>query len=67
MELASQDAKHFHAGQGLALQENGDVLAVHFDADGLVDGDGVGLVRSLLEHGGEAEKLAVAWLVTTTS
>ena len=55
--------KHFHARQGLALQENGDVLTVHFDTDGLVDGNGVGLVRSLLEHGGEAEELAVSGLI----
>ncbi len=63
VELASQHPKHFHAGQGLALQENGDVLTVHFDADGLVDGNGVGLVRSLLQHGGEAEELAMRGLV----
>ena len=60
VELTSEDGEHVHAGEGFALEEDGDVVAVDLDAGGLVDGHGAGLMGGLLEHGGEAEELAVA-------
>ena len=47
----------------LALQKNGDVVAVHFEADTLFQRDGVGLMWGLVEHGSEAKKLALRRLV----
>src|SRR5256885_13901028 len=38
-------------------------LAIDFKAFGFFEGDGVGLMRSLLEHGGKAEKFAVGRFV----
>ena len=47
-----------------ALQQNGDIVAVHFEAHtSLADGDGVGLMRRLLEHGSEAKELAFRRLI----
>ena len=46
-----------------ALQQSGNIVAVHFQANSLFSRNGVGLMRSLLEHGGEAEKLALRRLV----
>ena len=38
-------------------------MAIDFKAFGFFEGDGVGLMRSLLEHGGKAEKFAVGRFV----
>ena len=56
--LLAQHGQHVHAGVRLAFQQHHDVVAVHLDADGLLGGHGVGLVRRLVQHGSEAEKLA---------
>jgi hypothetical protein len=43
---------------GLAFDQYVDIVAIHFDALGFFEGDGVGLMRGLLQHGREAEELA---------
>ncbi len=63
VKLAAEDGEHVHAGVGFALDEHTDVAAIDLDADRVFQRGRVGLVRSLLEHGCEAEKLAVRWLV----
>jgi alditol oxidase len=63
VELAGDDGEHVEAGEGLGLDEDGDVVAVDFEADGFFIGGGCGFVGSLLEHGGESEEVAVVGLV----
>ena len=67
VELAGNSGQHIHAGVRLALEQDGDVVAVHFDAYGFFEGDRAGLMRGVLEHGGETEELAWAGSATTTS
>ena len=59
----AKNGQHIHAGHRFALQQNSDVVAADLDAGGLLHGDGVCLVGRLVQHGGKAEKLAVAGLV----
>src|SRR5258708_5892384 len=47
----------------LALQKNGDVFTGDLETGGLLEGNRIGLMRSLFEHGGETKKLAVSRLV----
>ena len=63
VELASEHGQHIHAGVRLALQENRDILAIHFEANCFLERHGVGLMRGLVQHGGEAEKFAEGRLV----
>ena len=63
MELAAEHGEHVHAGVRLALQQHRDVVAVDLDAGGFFERERVGLVRRLLEHRREAEKLAVRRLI----
>ena len=63
VELAAEDGEHVETGEGFALDEGGNVVAVELDAEGLFVGHGVGLVGRLVEHGGEAEEAAMAGLV----
>jgi len=63
MELTAEDGEHVHSGVGLFLQQHHNVVAIDFKAFGFFEGDGVGLMRSLLEHGGKAEEFAVGRLV----
>src|SRR5438094_8747355 len=63
MELPAQYSQHIHSRVRLALQQNGDVLAVHLNANRFFDGYGFGLMGCLLEHGGEAEELAKGRLI----
>jgi hypothetical protein len=63
VKLTAQDSEHVHPGVWLALDENGDIVAVHLDAARFLDSNRVGLVRSLLQHGRKTEKLALGWLV----
>ena len=63
MELPAEDSEHVHAGERFSLQEDSDVVAVDFEANGFLDGGGGGLMGSLLEHGGEAEEFAMSGLV----
>ena len=58
VKLPPEHGEHVHAGMRLAFQQHDDVVAVHFDADSFFERHGVGLVRRLVQHGGEAEKLA---------
>src|SRR3982074_1080233 len=48
---------------GLALQENGDVVTGDLETGCFLEGNRIGLMRSLFEHGGETKKLAVTRLV----
>ena len=48
---------------GLALQQRGDIVAVDFEALTFLHGDGLGLMRGLIEHGGETEELSLGGLV----
>ena len=59
MKLAAQHRQHVHASVGFALEQDVDVAAIDLDADTFLQRRGVGLVRGLLEHGSEAEELAV--------
>ncbi len=43
----------------LALEQDGDVVAVHLDADRLLESDRTRLMGGLLEHGSEAEELSL--------
>ena len=63
VELAPEDGQHVHARHRLALEQGGDVVPTYLQADGVFEGEGVGLVRCLLQHGGEAKKVAVARLI----
>ena len=59
MDLASEHGEHVEAGEGFALDQHGDVLAIELQADGLFHRHGVGLMRRLIDHRGEAEDAAV--------
>ncbi len=48
-----------HAGVRLSLEQNRDVVAVDFEANGLFQSDGVGLMGRLIQHRRESEKFAV--------
>ncbi len=48
---------------GLALQQDRDIVAVDFDAFAILQRDGLGLMRGLIEHRGETEKLSLGRLV----
>jgi hypothetical protein len=63
VELVPQGGQHVHAGVGLALQQNQNVVAVHFDALGGLKRNRLGLVRALLQHGGKAKKFPGGGLV----
>jgi hypothetical protein len=63
VELAGLHGEHVEAGLGFALEQAGDVVAADFEARGVLDGDGGGVVFGLLEHGGESEEVAVFGLV----
>jgi hypothetical protein len=54
----AEDGKHVHPGMWLALQQDKDVFAIHLYTGGQLAGYGLGLMRRLLQHGGEAEELA---------
>jgi hypothetical protein len=43
------------------VQQNGDVLTVHFDAFGVRISDGIGLVRRLRQHRRKTEYVALGW------
>ena len=63
MKLPSENGEHIHSGVRLTLQKNGNVIAIHFNANGFFGGDGIGLMRGLFEHRREAEKFSVLRLV----
>ena len=58
MELTPEHAQHVHRRVRLALHERGDVPLIHLEAHGLVERDGVRLVRCAVEHRREPEELA---------
>ena len=59
----AEDRQHIHARHGLALEQRRDVVAVDLDACGFLQCERSRLVGRLFQHGGEAEKLAVAGLI----
>src|SRR5262249_11168878 len=63
VELTAENGEHVHTCVRFALQQNKDVVPVDFEALGLFDGYGVGLMRSLVKHGSKTEEFAVGWLV----
>ena len=46
----------------MVCEQDGDVVAIDFDAGGGFEGNGGGEVGDAFEHGGEAEEVAVAGL-----
>src|SRR5438874_4687185 len=58
MKLTAQCCKQIHSRERLPLKQNSDVIPGHFQADGLIECDGARLMRRLLEHRSETEKLA---------
>ncbi len=58
VELAAQHGQHIHPGHRLALQQDRDVVAVHFQADRFFQSDSIGLMRGLLQHRSEAEEFS---------
>ena len=42
----------------LSLQEDQNVIAIHFDTDSLFGSHRLGFMRNLLQHGSEAEEFA---------
>ena len=63
MKLAAEHRKHVHPGERLALEQDGDVMTIDFDADRFFKRDGAGLMRRLIEHGSETEELAGRGLI----
>ena len=63
VKLAAQHGQHVHPGMRFALQQVGNIIAVHFQAHRFCKGDGLGLVRRLLQHGSEAKELAFGRLI----
>jgi hypothetical protein len=63
VKLLAKDGKHVHAGMGLALQKNGDVVAGNFETGGLLEGRRVGLMGSPFKHRSKTKKFAVRGLV----
>jgi hypothetical protein len=59
VDLAGGDGEHVEAGEGFFFEEDGDVVAVDFEAGGGLGRNGGGLVRDAFEHGGEAEDVTV--------
>ncbi len=59
----AEHGQHVHASHGLPLKQSGDVVTADLDTGGLFDDERVGLVRGLIQHGGETEKLTVAGLI----
>jgi hypothetical protein len=57
VKLAAQHGQHIHARVRLALEQDRNIVAVHFDANRFVERDGIRLMGGLLQHGGEPEKL----------
>ena len=51
------------ADERLALEQSRDIVAAHFVAYGFFQGGGRGLMRSLFQHGGEPEEIALRRLV----
>ena len=62
VNLACGDGEHVEAGQGLAGEQDGDIVAVDLEAGSGLGGGGGGLVGDAFEHGGEAEDVAVGGL-----
>jgi hypothetical protein len=45
------------------LQQDGDIVSIHFQADTIFHRDGVGLMGGLVKHRGEAKKITLFGLV----
>ena len=58
MELMPEYRQHVHPRMRLALQENQNVIAIHFDTDSLFGSNRIGFMRNLLQHGSEAKKFS---------
>src|ERR1700722_16750419 len=58
VKLPPQCRQQVHSGLRLALQEDGDVVARHFETGGVLERYGAGMVRTLLEHRRKSEELA---------
>src|SRR6476646_3534436 len=63
VELTAKHRQHIHPRVRLTLEKHGDIVAVDLDTDSRFERRRVGLVRRLIEHGSEAEKLASCRLV----
>src|SRR6266849_3217172 len=63
MELTAEHREHVHSRERLALDKDGNVMTIDFDADGFFERSGAGLMRRLIEHGSETEELAGRGLV----
>ena len=61
--MPAENGEHVHSGVRLALQKSCDVITVYLNANSFFGGDGIRLVRSLFEHGREAEKISVRRLI----
>jgi hypothetical protein len=58
MELPSEHGQHVHSGMRFSFEKDLDIVTVNFDTNGLFESDRVGLMRSLVQHGGKTEELA---------
>src|SRR3989442_13269456 len=58
MELAAQHGQHVHASHWLAVEQYRNIIAVYFETHGFLEGNRRGLMRRLLEHGGESDNFA---------
>src|SRR5215510_13258834 len=63
LEVAPDGGEHVEAGQRLALQEVGEVVAIDLDGRGVLDRRRRGGMRRRGQHGGEAEDLPRPWSV----
>jgi hypothetical protein len=63
VELTPEEREQINDGVGLLLKKGQQIVAVEFDASDVAGGHGLGLMRGLLEHGGQTEVLSRAGLM----
>ena len=67
VKLAAQHGQHVHPGVRFALQQNGDIVAVHFQAHRFFNGDGLGLMGVWSSMEAKPKNSPSAGWSTTTS
>src|SRR6185503_13355522 len=61
--LVSEGREQIHTRIRLAEHQGLDVIAGDFEANGFFESNGIGLMRSLLKHGGESKEFAGPGLI----
>jgi len=63
VKLFPENREHIHAGKGLAMKKNGDIVARNLKACGFLQSNGFGLMGSPFQHRSETKEFAVTGLV----